>query len=662
MELRQRGFLLGAAGLVVLLLASGAAASPFPVEGEWSRRFPLPSTLRPAVSFWKKVFTRYRTREAVLHDKEHPALVYGVVRLDGPWRATLSQRRRLRRARKRVRGWLLALARGRAELVPARQRERLRSLLRPYGRRYSFSKAAANLRTQVGLQETIREGLIRAGRYLPRMRAIFRREGLPEELTLLPLVESAFRPDAMSAAGAAGIWQFTRGTGRLFLKVGYGVDERRDPVLSTRAAAKLLKRAYEELGTWPLAITAYNHGIAGMRRAVARVGSRDIGVISRRYRGRRFGFASKNFYAEFLAALEVARESHRHFGSFRVAAPLKFDTFRLPDFLSLGALTRRFPLSVEEVRRLNPALRRPIFQGRRFLPRGYPLRVPPGKGPLLARAYSRIPTRERFATQPRPARYRVRRGENLSLIARRYGLSVRDLMAANGLRGARIYAGQSLRIPPLIAPARPGRAEAVARASAAPPAPSSPPPPEPESVRGVRARGGKRGKEALARGDKVSGEGGGRAEQPRDRAPQTARKAQGPPRVGTIEARPEETLGHYAEWLEVRASDLRRLNGFRFGRPLRVGQRLRLPFTRVSAEEFQNHREEYHASIREDFEENYRVGGTISHTVRKGENLWRLAYEIYEVPTWLLHQYNPGKDLSELSRGERLVVPVVVPR
>ena len=110
-----------------------------------------------------------------------------------------------------------------------------------------------------------------SGQYMIFLKKIFKKYDLPEELIVLPHVESSFNYKAYSSAGAAGIWQFTRGTGKQYLKISYEVDERLDPILSTEAAAKLLKRNYEVLGSWPLAITAYNHGAYGMKRAVKKL-------------------------------------------------------------------------------------------------------------------------------------------------------------------------------------------------------------------------------------------------------------------------------------------------------------------------------------------------------------------------------------------------------
>src|SRR5205823_9329759 len=134
------------------------------------------------------------------------------------------------------------------------------------------------------------------------------------DIALLPLVESSFENRALSSAGAAGIWQFTRGTGKLYMSVNKKLDERLDPAKATRSAARLLHDNYNALGSWPLAITAYNHGRAGMMHAQSEVGSSDLTKVIQDYKGPLFGYASMNFYSEFIAAVDVYDHYQDYFG------------------------------------------------------------------------------------------------------------------------------------------------------------------------------------------------------------------------------------------------------------------------------------------------------------------------------------------------------------
>jgi len=222
------------------------------------------------------------------------------------------------------------------------------------------------------------------------MEEVFRREGLPIELTRLPLVESCFDIEAYSKVGAAGIWQFMPSTGRSYMAIGGVVDERRDPLRATRGAALHLKENYESLGTWPLAITAYNHGRAGMHRAVRETGTNDIGHIVKRYKGPLFGFASRNFYAEFLAALAVERNYKDYFGEITFDAPFASDEIQLSEALAGPAAAKCADLSPEELASLNPAVDSAVFRGAGNIPRGYLLRVPPGSAGAFQQRLAQI--------------------------------------------------------------------------------------------------------------------------------------------------------------------------------------------------------------------------------------------------------------------------------
>ena len=198
--------------------------------------------------------------------------------------------------------------------------------------------AADRVRVQQGLSDRFLKGFVRSGRWQEHIRDSLRQAGVPEMLAALPHVESSFNPEARSYVGAAGLWQFTAGTGRRFMRIDSAVDERRDPYRSSEAAARLLKANYGELDSWPLAITAYNHGTGGMRRAIRAVGTDNIETIVRNYDGPAFGFASRNFYVSFLAAEEVERNAEKYFGPVRRDAPERLTTIEVPAYLSASTL------------------------------------------------------------------------------------------------------------------------------------------------------------------------------------------------------------------------------------------------------------------------------------------------------------------------------------
>jgi membrane-bound lytic murein transglycosylase D len=291
----------------------------------------------------------------------------------------------------------------------------------------------------------LREGIIRAGTWEPHILKILRDADLPAALAAIPHVESSYNPQVYSHAGAAGLWQFTRFTGRHFLRVDHVIDDRLDPIRSTKAAARLLQRYHDKLDSWPLAITAYNHGLSGVLRAVRETGSRDIADIVQQYQGPRFGFASRNFYVSFLAANDVAGNARRYFGQLERDAPSAYWIVNMPAYIAISDVTEPLGLDADSLKALNPALQDTVWSGNKYLPKDYQLRLPAviGSGAVTAL----LTGSERFARQVPDYYYTVRAGDTLSGIAQRHKQSVRDLMALNNFSSEhRIRAGQSVRL------------------------------------------------------------------------------------------------------------------------------------------------------------------------------------------------------------------------
>ena len=244
-----------------------------------------------------------------------------------------------------------------------------------------------------------------------------------------------------------GLWQFMPGTGRRFMRVDDIVDERLDPFRSTEAAAKLLLYNYRTLGSWPLAITAYNHGTGGMRRAREQLGTDDFAVIARRYQSRSFGFASRNFYPSFLAALTIDQNPQRYFPDVQRAPELVFHEVPMPGYAEVATLERALGIPRETLRELNPALRPAVWSGEKFVPRGYRLRLPSGESLSAAQLIEQVGADRLFVAQVAPRTHAVRRGETLTRIAKRYGFSVAELAKLNDLpTDAKLRRGQQLRL------------------------------------------------------------------------------------------------------------------------------------------------------------------------------------------------------------------------
>ncbi len=339
-----------------------------------SETFPKPPELQPDVDFWVSIFTRYSTNEGVLHDNRNLGVVYD--RLDMP--SDLSRRERNRRVnarRKQLQATLGTLAGGKRDNLTAEE-ARVLALWPDDVTNRELRAAVKRIRWQHGLRDRFEDGLRRAGRWRGYVNDQFKALGVPIELAALPHVESSYDPNARSHVGASGIWQFTRSTGRRCLRVDPVVAERNDPFTATRAAGQLLAYNPSIAGNWPMAITAYNHGLAGVRRAQRRYGDTAYVDILRKYNGRTFGFASRNFYVAFLAAMEVDQNVEKYFPGVTPESPVVYATVKLPDYVSASGLSEAVGMSERQIAGYNPGLQATIWQGSKYLPKGYELRLP----------------------------------------------------------------------------------------------------------------------------------------------------------------------------------------------------------------------------------------------------------------------------------------------
>ncbi len=498
-------------------LATGSLRSP---------TLPRYKSLEPNVAFWHDVFTEHASDKIVFHDSRHLGLVYSVLDVSdiaGSLHSEARKERSIRQRRDAEAKRVVALLRGLAKSPPrSPEQERVLEAIKGLGHERAYAtKLAAQVRSQRGLADKFCPSVERAAPLVPVMKRIMREHGVPEQLSSLPLVESGYQTGAHSSAGAVGMWQFTHSTGRLFLNIDHLYDERRDPIAATTAAAKLLSHNYEKLGTWPLAITAYNHGSAGMARAVRTVGTKNFGEIAESYNGRTFGFASRNFYAEFLAADEAMRHADEKCRSMLVP-PYKRDVVELDAHVLFSDLAKSAGLDKDELAAHNPALRSQVMSDRYRVPSGYKLNLPSGTQAAFAKRYAKLPASARLHKPPSyMVSHRVRHGQTLSHIARANGTSISTLKYINNIRDPRrLRAGQLLKVPgPGWKPSSSSSTKVVAKASAPP--------------------------RTTASGTHLVGRG--------------------------------QTLSQIARMYRCTVDELKRLNGISDPRKLRRGQQLRLP-------------------------------------------------------------------------------------
>lgn len=492
-------------------------------EGEQQREhsgpFQVPEILRERVDFWKSVFSKYGRAHSIVHHRDFPQIVFGVIDLSreidvmSPTAFSAYKESVVQRTIEDVRAQLIELADGNAPRTPFQER-----MVEEFARRNVTPSVGRTwveqdlIRSQTGIRERYAEAIRRAWRYLPVMEQIFVSEyGLPVELTRIPFIESSFDYAAYSSVGAAGIWQFMPKTARAHrMLVGRHVDERRDPLKATRAAAEYLRGAFNSLGAWPLAITSYNHGIGGVRAKVRQAGTEDLAQIIESPSERYFGFASTNFYPEFLAAVEIFEDPRAYFPEVQEEPPLQVASYSVRKSVPAPYVAKQLGMTIEDLREANYALLDSVWSGRVSIPAGYTLRVPiyyrqradrffgagvtepvaqnivERRGGVSDQSRAQVARNDlgnmpvlraepievsQVASEPRPTTTRrigigvtptsgalkrkqaatktvtVRSGDTLSTIAKKYGTRVERIKQLNNMRGSKVSAGQKLLVP-----------------------------------------------------------------------------------------------------------------------------------------------------------------------------------------------------------------------
>jgi len=924
--------------LTVIILAILFALTGNAVAAQ-QNPFHQPKALDHDVEFWKRVYTEINTSQGFIHDAKNLAVVYETTNIPKNY-SRKARHRHVKRVKQKYNNILKKLASGKRSGL-SKEEKRVMAMWPKGVSNSTLRGARKQIRFQLGQSNKFKAGLIRSGSWKPYILETLDRMGLPKEIAALPHVESSFNHKAYSKVGAAGMWQFMRSTGRRFMRVDHVLDERMDPFKATVAAGRLLENNYAVTNSWPLAIIAYNHGAAGMRRAARKLGTTDIVSILRNYKSRTFKFASRNFYVAFLAAVEIDKNPEKYFGSLNFNPEVDYEFVKLPGYMSIDSITKSLNVARNNLMETNPALRPSVWNGNKYVPKNYELRINKAhirQGSLTKTALNQLSSQTYFAKQKPDLYHRVRRGQTLSTIAARYGVQVRDIVALNNLRNKHsIRSGQTLRLPrrgkhrasqpievaesrsPKVEPVSipesgtyrvrrgdtvqriarkyglhaseilalnnlqnknriypgqrlivaqaptklkrpapgpnttvyrvrrgdtlvriankykmntnellalnnignknriyPGQKLIVAQAAADTPALKTPQPATvPEAIssdtyyqvrrgdtleniakkHGIKPRqllslNKLRNKNRIYPGQKLilaqappaqlelektedpfpldddttdpaatqvaQADTGllnavvttpgldGDAQQTADLAttesdesgnqPDTERmvvadlqgqdasivnanddgndetlgdnrddnqgdnqsdnhRADNPEdeasldkpdeSIGvnvtsdseseiiadpsdysvakdhTVEVQAAETLGHYAEWLNLRASRLRRVNRMRYGKPVVVGKRLKLDFSKVTPTQFEEHRVAYHRTLQEEFFERFQIDGSERHKLRRGESIWKLAKRKYKIPIWLLRQYNPDLDFDRVQYGHYVTFPKV---
>ncbi|RBP50804.1 LysM peptidoglycan-binding domain-containing protein [Arenicella xantha] len=460
---------LAAATLLVLFGVSAARAStplltPVGVyELQCDETFSCPTSLMPRVAFWVEVFSRWDTGTAVFHDKDNPHRVYSTVKREEGCRRS-RKGDSIYRERSRLKRDLENLASKLSKDQTLSDSEQfLHSLF--VGESVSEVRAAAGrIRCQSGNKDRMREALTQYVRYQPTILEALKGQNLTPELQYLPFVESAFNPEALSHVGAAGLWQIMPSTGRtLGLTVDAKVDQRYDPTAATFAAALCFRNSVDNLSETafenghsvvakdlnPFVITSYNYGVRGMQRAIKQVGL-DYERLLVEYKSPSFQTAVKNFYASFLAARHVAKNSEKFFGV--IQAPdsdqdLASSTVELTRATSVKRVAQQLNVDAATLKKLNPALKRVIWEHKALIPKGYPLRLPNTNANWTA-SIDKMNALPRETERPGFVWHRVRSGQTACGIAEQYRASCRKLVQLNRLnKMGTIYVGDRIKVP-----------------------------------------------------------------------------------------------------------------------------------------------------------------------------------------------------------------------
>lgn len=422
--------------------AKGGHKSP-----DWTK---VPDGLKTEVTFWKDIYARYTNEEVVIHDSKYLDIIYTTLNLSSIYNKTgiteLQRENEIEESVEAAKNKIKASLKKLSSVTNARELTAdewvLWKLFKDINEENKFEAARQRVRAQSGLKNIFKEGLEASSAYLGEIENLFSQEGLPPELSRLVFVESLFNLKAHSSAGAKGVWQFMEGSAKFYnLKNNHLADERLDPILATKAAIKLLRDNFEMLGTWPTAINAYNSGRGRLRQATQTLGTNDITRIIKEFKHPKFGFASRNFFPSFLAAYDICENYRDYFGNLEFQPALSFDlietdyNIKIPDASLLSAIT------LAEVKTLNPALRPEVFSGEYYLPMGFPLRLPKGKGEQFLKTIPKVPSSHR-----KEIVYKAKGGENLRSIAKAYGISEESLKQAN--KGVhKIQENQEILIP-----------------------------------------------------------------------------------------------------------------------------------------------------------------------------------------------------------------------
>jgi membrane-bound lytic murein transglycosylase D len=392
-------------------------------NASYAELFHTPDSLKVQVNFWEKIYSYYDSNQVIYYNDQDPDIIYYV--LDLPKVANeLSAPRFKADVQAKLKEIREILSGSKSDALASEMGRKINELLKKH-KLVPSETLASQLRCQSGLRSQFALGLKASGRYSDEMKRLFAAQDLPTDLVSLVFVESLFYMPAESFAGAKGPWGLMKETAiRSGIYVNRRVDERVDPLLASVAAANYLKKAKEGLGDWAAAITAYNYGYSGMLRAKANLGTADIEAIIAKHQSPIFGYAAKNYYAEFLAALRIYNNHEKYFPEVKKDLPWTYDVVEILRPILVRDLYAVGAVSPSDLKAYNPGLILSANPAHDVIPANFSMRVPKGKADHFYAMLRKVPQNSRSEAANKVIfTYDARGKEPITLIAQKNGFN-----------------------------------------------------------------------------------------------------------------------------------------------------------------------------------------------------------------------------------------------